>query len=93
MNGRQLRNVKQRRSSLSSLYLPKAGHKFLFVKVTWASLVAQLVKNLPAVQETLVQSLEKGKVGSGCAIGCGQLWIFAINALEIVCRMIRELSI
>ena len=43
-----------RRSSLSSLYLPKAGHKFLFVKVTWASLVAQLVKNLPAVQETLV---------------------------------------
>ena len=49
-----------------------------------ASLVAQLVKNLPAVQETLVQSLEKGKVGSGRAIGCGQLWIFAINALEIV---------
>ena len=25
--------------------------------VTWASLVARMVKNLPAVQETLVQSL------------------------------------
>ena len=37
-----------------------------------ASLVVQLVKNLPAVQETLVRSLEKGKVGSGHAIGCGQ---------------------
>ena len=35
---------------------------------SWASLIAQLVKNLPAVQETLVQflgwedPLEKGKV-------------------------------
>ena len=55
-----------------------------------ASLVAQLVKNLPAMQETLVRSLEKGKVGSGHAIGCGQLWIFTINALEIVCRMIES---
>ena len=37
------------------------------VQYSWASLVAQLVKNLPAVQETWVQSLgwedplEKGK--------------------------------
>ena len=38
------------------------------VSVTWASLVAQLVKNLPAMQETWVRSLgwedplEKGMV-------------------------------
>ena len=61
--------------------------------ISGASLVAQLVKNLPAVQETLVRSLEKEKVGSGHAIGCGQLWIFTINVLDIVCKMIRELSI
>ena len=41
------------------------GYPFQY---SWASLVAQLVKNLPAVQETWVQSLsredplEKGKV-------------------------------
>ena len=28
-----------------------------FFSVSWASLIAQLVKNLPAMQETLVQSL------------------------------------
>ena len=30
---------------------------FLFGELLWASLVAQLVKNLPPVQETRVQSL------------------------------------
>ena len=42
-------------------------HLFLPLNSTWASLVAQLVKNLPAMQETWVRSLswedplEKGK--------------------------------
>ena len=79
LNGRQLRNVKQRRSSLPSPYLPKAGHKFLFVKVTWASQVAQLVKNSLAVQETLVwflgqeDPLEKGLATHSKILGfsCG----------------------
>ena len=31
------------------------------LKYSWASLVAQLVKNLPAMWETWVRSLEKGK--------------------------------
>ena len=30
---------------------------FIEVRLTWASLVAQMVKNLPAIQETWVQSL------------------------------------
>ena len=30
---------------------------FLFLKALWASLVAQKVKNLPAVQDTWVRSL------------------------------------
>ena len=32
-------------------------HISLKFKISWASLVAQMVKNLPAVQETQVQSL------------------------------------
>ena len=42
---------------------------------SWASLVAQLVKNLPAVQETWVRSLgwedplEKGKATHSCILG------------------------
>ena len=40
----------QAKEELSAFpHLPKAGHKFLFVKVTWASHVAQLVKNSLAV--------------------------------------------
>ena len=31
----------------------------------WASLIAQLVKNLPAIQETLVQLLGRGQGGDG----------------------------
>ena len=44
------------------------GLIFAALFLIWASLVAQLVKNLPAVQETWVQSLgwedplEKGKI-------------------------------
>ena len=42
--------------------------------MTWASLIVQLVKNLPAMQETLVQilcwkdPLEKGKATHSCII-------------------------
>ena len=32
-----------------------------FCGLIWASLVAQLVKNLPAMRETWVRSLDKGK--------------------------------
>ena len=47
---------------------------------TWASLVAQLVKNPPAMQETLVQSLgredplEKGKATYSSILGL-PLWL------------------
>ena len=34
--------------------------KKLGIKLSWASLVAQLVKNLPAMKETLVQFLVQG---------------------------------
>ena len=46
--------------------MERTGYPFQY---SWASLVAQLVKNLPAMQETWVHSLgwedplEKGKVG------------------------------
>ena len=47
---------------------------------SWASLVAQLVKNLPAMRETWVQSLgwedplEKGKVTHSSILAWGILW-------------------
>ena len=47
---------------------------------TLASLIAQLVKNLPAVQETLVQSLswedplEKGKATHASTLAWRILW-------------------
>jgi len=37
-----------------NIVLSLLGHLFMF---SWASLIAQLVKNLPAIQETLVQFL------------------------------------
>ena len=40
--------------------IPGEGNGYL-LHYSWASLVAQLVKNPPAVQETWVRSLEKGK--------------------------------
>ena len=51
------------------------GREFLGHIVIWASLVAQIVKNLPAVQETQVQSLvwedplEKGTATHSSILG------------------------
>ena len=48
--------------------------------IIWASLIAQLVKNLPAMQETLVQllgqedPLEKGQATHSRALGL-PLWL------------------
>ena len=39
---------------LSSVILLFSKAHFLLLEISWASLVAQLVKNLPAMQETLV---------------------------------------
>ena len=55
-----------------------AGQVFLtpFILANWASLVAQLVKNLPAMRETWVQSLgwedplEKGKATHSSILAC-----------------------
>ena len=33
------------------------SYVFVFISVTWASLIAQMVKDPPAMQETLVQFL------------------------------------
>ena len=47
---------------------PNIFYLFIFIVYYWASLVAQIVKNLPAMQETQVRSLgredllEKGMV-------------------------------
>ena len=53
------------------------GHPFQY---SWASLVAQLVKNLPAMQETWVRSLgwedplEKGKATHSRILAWRILW-------------------
>ena len=50
------------------------------LQYSWASLVAQLVKNLPAMQETWVQSLgwedplEKGKAAHSRMLAWGIPW-------------------
>ena len=50
------------------------------IKYSWASLIAQLVKNLPAMQKTLVQflgqedPLEKGKATHSSILGL-PLWL------------------
>ena len=50
------------------------------LQYSWASLVAQLVKNLPAMQETWVQSLgwedplEKGKATHSSILSWRTLW-------------------
>ena len=51
-------------SILATHPLPKKGLKVIF----WASLMAQMVKNLPAMGETWVQSLgREGPLGEGMA--------------------------
>ena len=53
---------------------------FIPVLLFWASLVAQLVKNPPAMRETWVRSLgwedplEKGKAAHSCVLAWGILW-------------------
>ena len=37
--------------------MPDPGAPAMFLRVTYVSLIAQLVKNLPAMQETLVRFL------------------------------------
>ena len=52
----------------------------VIIPINWASLVAQLVKNLPAVQETWVQSLgwedplEKGKATHSSILAWRNPW-------------------
>ena len=56
------------------------------LQYSWASLVAQLVKNLPEMQETWVQSLgledplEKGKATHSSLLVCRIWWI--LSSLE-----------
>ena len=53
------------------------------LQYSWASLVAQLVKNLPAMQETWVKSLgledplEKGKATHSSRLVCRIRWILS----------------
>ena len=60
--------------------LYRADHKLIHILISWASLVAQLVKNLPAVQETPVQFLgwedllEKGWTTHSSIVGL-PLWL------------------
>ena len=60
-------------------FLPFCELSFHFLD-DWASLIAQLVKNLPAVQETLVQflgwedPLEKGQATQSSILGL-PLWL------------------
>ena len=55
---------------------------------TWASLVAQLVKNSPAMQETLVQSLrwgdplEKGQATHSSILAWKIPWTVESNRLQ-----------
>ena len=42
---------------LLNMLSPSKNFKFLFFSVTRASLVVQMVKNLPAIQETYIPSL------------------------------------
>ena len=42
---------------MAQLLFSHSLHIYIALLVGWASLVAQMVKNLPAKQETLVQSL------------------------------------
>ena len=44
-------------ASMAQLLFSHSLHIYIALLVGWASLVAQMVKNLPATQETLVQSL------------------------------------
>ena len=59
---------------------PEEGIGYLF-QYSWASLVAQLVKNLPAIWETWVQSLgwedplEKGKATHSSILAWRSPWI------------------
>ena len=60
-------------------FLPFCELSFHFLD-DWASLIAQLVKNLPAVQETLIQflgwedPLEKGQATQSSILGL-PLWL------------------
>ena len=64
-------------------HAPNQEKSFVYLPAIWASLVAQLVKNLPAMQETLVwflgqeDLLEKGKVNTPVFFGfpCGSAGI------------------
>ena len=47
-----------------------------------ASLVAQIVKNLPGVQETLVQSLEKGMATHSSILAWRILWTEELGGLQ-----------
>ena len=61
---------------------------------SWASLVAQLVKNLPAMQETWVRSLgwkdplEKGKATHSSILA----WRISLTVVHAVTRSLTQLS-
>ena len=62
------------------------------LQYSWASLVAQLVKNLPAMQETWVHSLgwedllKKGKATHSSIWTWRILWILPELQMQVFCR-------
>ena len=60
------------------------------LQYSWASLVVELVKNLPSLQETWVQSLgwedllEKGKVTHNCLVAWRSPWTIRLSKFHIV---------
>ena len=64
------------------------------LRYSWASLVAQLVKNLPAMQETWVRSLgwedplEKGKAAHSSILA----WSIPLTVVHAVTKSLTQLS-
>ena len=61
---------------------------FFFLRGGWASLIAQLVKNLPALQETLVGFLGRRGRASGEGIGypLQYSWVSLVAGEESACN-------
>ena len=60
--------------------------KLTYLEIIPPSLIAQQVKNLPAMQETLVQFLEKGRsAGEGIGYPFWYSWAFMVSQMVKIC--------
>ena len=73
-----------------SFMSPERAGRFFTISVTWASLVAQTLKNLPTMQETWVQSLgqehplEKGMATYSSVLAWESSWTEGPGGLQSI---------